>query len=229
LLKPLSRVKITIDNITDGTQEVVYSDSNGQFTIDLLPGKRYKVIAENDKYFANSENINTIDKNSNEDISVIFEMTTLEISKTDGDGDGDGDDDDDDGKGEDKGDDDSDGWVTYPVPNIYWDYNKWDIRSDAEPYLMEIVKLFRDNNDLDIEIQSHCDCRGGHFFNDQLSKKRARAVVDYLVSKGVPRKMLKSKGYGERRLLNECNDGVECPEEKHQKNRRTEFIVTGKK
>jgi outer membrane protein OmpA-like peptidoglycan-associated protein/tetratricopeptide (TPR) repeat protein len=240
-LKPLEGVKITIQNITDGTEEVVYSDRNGQFTLDLLPGKRYKLIAEDDAYFANTQSVDTSDMNSSEDIEVIFEMTPLVVSDGgDGDGDGDGDPDGsgdgdgpgssgDGGEGDDDDDDDDDDDVVYPVPNIHWDYNKWDIRPDAEPYLMEIVKLFRDNKNLDIVINSHCDCRGGHFFNDQLSKKRARAVVDYLIAKGVPRKMLKSKGYGERQLLNDCKDGVECSEEKHQENRRTEFIVTGKK
>lgn len=246
LLKPLEGVKITVQNITDGTSDVVYSGPDGKFTMDLLPGKRYKVVAEDNSYFANSEDINTMDKVSSEDISVIFEMTPLSISggdddddDDDGSGSGSGDDDDDDdddggsaSTGGDDDDDDDDGkgeLVTYPVPNIHWDYNKWDIRPDAEPYLMEIVKLFKDNKDLDIQIHSHCDCRGGNFFNDQLSKKRARAVVDYLVAKGVPRRMLKSKGFGERKLLNGCKDGVECSEEKHQENRRTEFIVTGRK
>jgi outer membrane protein OmpA-like peptidoglycan-associated protein len=50
-----------------------------------------------------------------------------------------------------------------------------------------------------------------------------------MVKKGVPRSIIVSKGYGERELLNNCTDGVFCEETLHEENRRTEFIVTGKK
>jgi spermidine/putrescine transport system substrate-binding protein len=87
----------------------------------------------------------------------------------------------------------------------------------------------RDNPDLRFELRSHTDCRGSYEYNDDLSAKRAKAATDYLVKKGVPRSIIVSKGYGERELLNECKDGVFCDEKKHEENRRTEFIVTGKK
>ena len=117
----------------------------------------------------------------------------------------------------------------YDIPEIHWDYNKWDIRDDALPYLDQLVKLFRENNNLKFELRSHTDCRGSLEYNDDLSQKRAKAVTDYLVKKGVSRGSLMSKGYGERELLNDCTDGVFCDEAKHEVNRRTEFIVTGKK
>jgi outer membrane protein OmpA-like peptidoglycan-associated protein len=59
-----------------------------------------------------------------------------------------------------------------------------------------------------------------------LSNRRAHAAVDYLVSKGISRSRLKSKGYGETKLLNKCADGVQCTEEEHKVNRRTEFKFT---
>jgi outer membrane protein OmpA-like peptidoglycan-associated protein len=117
---------------------------------------------------------------------------------------------------------------TYLVSNIYWDYNKWNIRSDAEPFLDELVKKFKDNPNLKVELQSHCDCHGSDAYNDDLSQKRANALVEYLVAKGVSRSMFISKGFGERKLINECKDGVECTDEQHQQNRRTEFIVLKK-
>lgn len=115
------------------------------------------------------------------------------------------------------------------MPNIYWDYNTWEIRPDAQPYLDDLVKLFRNNQNLKFEIRSHCDCRGSVEYNDDLSSKRAKAVTEYLITKGVPRSIIVSRGYGERELLNECSDGTFCEESKHQENRRTEFIVTDKK
>jgi len=217
---PIGGAKITIMNLTDGTEEVIYSDENGEFAYPLQPGKNYRVKIEDDGHFAQTKEISTIGKTSSEEIPLIFEMKQLivsnpvDIGNPNGSGTG--------------GNLDKDGEFAYAVPNIYWDYNKWDIRPDAEPYLNQLVKLFKDNPNLKVEIRSHCDSRGSYPFNDELSQKRATAVVDYVISKGVKRSMMISKGMGERKLVNKCKDGVECSEEEHQKNRRTEFLVISK-
>lgn len=105
----------------------------------------------------------------------------------------------------------------------------WSIRADAEPYLNQLVKVLKDNPALTVQIQSHCDCRGSNGFNDALSQKRADAVVEYLISKGIPRAKLQSRGLGKRKLLNDCNcRRTECSDAKHAENRRTEFIVVAK-
>lgn len=114
------------------------------------------------------------------------------------------------------------------IPNIYYDFNKWDIRDDAAAVLdTTIYQLLVDNPNLVIELGSHTDARGSDQFNKELSEKRAQAVVDYLVKKGIDRERLEAKGYGETQLVNECDDGVECTEEEHQRNRRTTFRVLG--
>ena len=58
-----------------------------------------------------------------------------------------------------------------------------------------------------------------------LSKRRAKAVVDYLTKEGISASRLKSAGYGETQLVNGCSNGVKCSDEDHQLNRRTEFKV----
>ena len=78
---------------------------------------------------------------------------------------------------------------------------------------------------VNIEIMSHTDSRGNDSYNMSLSQQRANAVVNYLVSKGISRSRLSSKGYGESRLVNRCSNGVECSDTDHQRNRRTEFRV----
>ena len=62
-------------------------------------------------------------------------------------------------------------------------------------------------------------------YNLKLSNERAKAAVEYLISQGIESNRLKSKGFGESKLINHCKDGVNCSEEEHQQNRRTEFIV----
>lgn len=248
---PLGGARITVQNLTDGTEKVYFTDAEGKFNIELDPNKEYRMKSDLDGYFSGSEDISTKGITESKVIKKVVEMPELVIAQNGGDngnnGNNNGGNGNDNGNsnGENNGNNNegndnnnggnnggknggSKGGV-YSVPNIFWDYNKWEIRPDAVPYLDELVKIFRNNPDLRFEIRSHSDSRGSHPFNDNLSELRAKAVVDYLISKGVPRSIVVSKGYGERELVNECADGVLCPDEKHQANRRTEFIVTDKK
>lgn len=108
---------------------------------------------------------------------------------------------------------------------IYFDSGKADIREDAEVELNKIVKALEDNPTIVIEIGSHTDSRSATKANLTLSDKRAKATVDYIISKGIDKSRLSGKGYGESKLVNKCKDGVKCSEEEHQQNRRTEFRI----
>ncbi len=228
---PLGGARITVQNLTDGTEKVYFSDGDGKFSIDLEPGKDYKVKTDLDGYFSQSEDVSTKGINQSKTLKKIVEMPEVYVSKDEKNGNGNGNGNEN-GNGNGNGNNNSNNGQkkgVYPVPNIYWDYNTWEIRPDAQPYLDDLVKLFRNNQNLKFEIRSHCDCRGSVEYNDDLSSKRAKAVTEYLITKGVPRSIIVSRGYGERELLNECSDGTFCEESKHQENRRTEFIVTDKK
>jgi len=210
---PLGGARIVIKNLTDGTEQMYITDGNGKFTADLVKGKDYQMISELEGYFNQTDNFNT--RGDEDPINKMVEMGELYVTDNTSTNPKDN------SKVKMKG--------IYDLPDIHWDYNKWEIRQDAYPYLDNLVKLFRENNNLKFELRSHTDCRGSFEYNDDLSAKRAKAVTDYMVKKGVPRATIVSKGYGERELLNNCTDGVFCEESLHEENRRTEFIVTGKK
>jgi outer membrane protein OmpA-like peptidoglycan-associated protein/tetratricopeptide (TPR) repeat protein len=108
---------------------------------------------------------------------------------------------------------------------IYYDIGKSDIREDAEVELNKIVKALEDNPTIVIEIGSHTDSRSAAKANLTLSDKRAKASVDYIISKGIDKSRVSGKGYGESKLINKCKDGVKCTEDEHQQNRRTEFKI----
>lgn len=209
---PLGGARIVIKNLTDGTEQMYITDGNGKFTADLVKGKDYQMISELEGYFNQTDNFNT--RGDEDPINKMVEMGEVYVTDANTNPK-------DNSKVKMKG--------IYDLPDIHWDYNKWEIRDDAYPYLDNLVKLFRENNNLKFELRSHTDCRGSFEYNDDLSAKRAKAVTDYMVKKGVPRATIVSKGYGERELLNNCSDGVFCEESLHEENRRTEFIVTGKK
>jgi outer membrane protein OmpA-like peptidoglycan-associated protein len=90
---------------------------------------------------------------------------------------------------------------------------------------LDKLVAFITENKLKIELSSHTDARGNAAYNQKLSQARAQSCVDYLIKKGVPKTSIVAKGYGETQLLNRCKDGVQCSEEEHQENRRTEIKI----
>lgn len=113
---------------------------------------------------------------------------------------------------------------SWKLNNIHYNFNKWDIRPDAQPILDSLIMLLR-MYPIRVELGSHTDSRGSVEYNDWLSQKRAESVVNYLSRHGVSRSRITATGYGERVLLNRCADGVPCSEKDHQVNRRTEVRV----
>jgi outer membrane protein OmpA-like peptidoglycan-associated protein/tetratricopeptide (TPR) repeat protein len=117
------------------------------------------------------------------------------------------------------------------IDNIYFDLGKAAIRPDASNELNKTVLLLNDNPDIIVELSSHTDCRGSVASNLALSQARAKSSVEYIISKGIDKKRITGKGYGESQLTNNCPcEGAvksTCSETEHQQNRRTEFKVTG--
>lgn len=111
------------------------------------------------------------------------------------------------------------------IKPIYFDVNKSDIRPDAALELDKIVKVMNENPNMMVELGSHTDSRGSATSNASLSERRAQASAAYIKARITNPERITGKGYGETRLFNECADGVECSKEKHQENRRTEFII----
>ncbi len=109
---------------------------------------------------------------------------------------------------------------------IFFDFDKWNIRTDAKVELENIVSVLRDNPTMVIKIESHTDSRGSDKYNMKLSDRRAKSTRDYIISRNIaPERIESAIGYGESQLLNECSNGVRCSKAKHQKNRRSKFII----
>lgn len=108
---------------------------------------------------------------------------------------------------------------------IYFDFDRYNIRPDAEIELAKILAAMRQYPELIIHIESHTDSRGNDAYNEALSEKRAQSTLEWLVGKGIDRSRLSARGYGEYQLTNQCSNGVECTEEEHQLNRRSMFII----
>jgi len=134
------------------------------------------------------------------------------------------------------------------IPNIFYDFNRWDLRAESMVQLDKLVEILNDNPTITIELGSHTDSRGGEAENQLLSQKRAQSVVDYLIVKGIAADRLTAKGYGKGtpKVVDEqmaaqhafLRNGITLTETyinslptrddqeiAHQFNRRTEFRV----
>ncbi len=111
---------------------------------------------------------------------------------------------------------------------IYFDFDLYNIREDAEYELEHIVTVMKNHPDMVIKIESHTDSRGTKLYNRNLSTNRAQSTRNYLISRGITSNRIESaKGYGEDQLLNRCDDihQKSCSEEEHQQNRRSYFYI----
>lgn len=109
--------------------------------------------------------------------------------------------------------------------DIYYDFGKSAIRKGAARDLELIVEMMKKYPSMMVELGAYTDSRGEADFNMQLSLRRAESAKNFLVQRGVEANRIKTFGYGESRLRNHCRDGVECSEDEHAYNRRTEIKV----
>jgi outer membrane protein OmpA-like peptidoglycan-associated protein/tetratricopeptide (TPR) repeat protein len=195
---PLAGVTVKLKNKDTGAEETVTTGPDGKFSFQLSRNTDYDVSGQKDNYFTNVEPVSTKGKTASEDMFVTLkiELEQMIINKP------------------------------IVLENIYYDLDKWNIRGDAAASLDKLVKTLKDNPTIKIELSSHTDSRADDNYNAVLSQKRAESAVEYLVAHGIARDRMVAKGYGESMLVNKCANGVNCTEEEHQLNRRTEFKVT---
>jgi outer membrane protein OmpA-like peptidoglycan-associated protein len=220
---PIVAAKITL--FDDQGNQVAYmeTDENGYYQINIDRNKDYKIVANQDKYIEDyreftSKNIQTelITITGNlllNPVQNVVKLAELNTNNLDYENNLMG--------------NDSTSVKNAQLKPIYFDFEKFNIRKEYALELDKIVKLMTDDYpEMVIRIEAHTDSRGTFEYNDILSTNRAKSTYNYLISKGVnSSNITEYKGYGERRLINECADGVACDEAKHQLNRRTQFIV----
>lgn len=111
------------------------------------------------------------------------------------------------------------------LSTIYFDFDKYDIRKDSEIEIEKVIAAMEKYPSLKLKVNAHTDSRGPAAYNLWLSQKRAESTVNYMIKKGISKDRLSSEGFGETRILNECAEGVLCSAQKHDINRRSEFII----
>lgn len=190
--KPLSANFELIDLATN--KPVVNATSNpgnGEFIVCLPAGKSYALNVSKDGYLFYSENFELKDSKSSSD-PVIRDVPLKPIKV-----------------GE-----------TVVLKNIFFDFNKFDLKDESKTELNKVVAFLTKNPKINIEIGGHTDNVGGKTYNQQLSEKRSKAVMDYLIGHGIAASRLSNKGYGDTAPMAD-----NASESGRAQNRRTEFKI----
>jgi outer membrane protein OmpA-like peptidoglycan-associated protein len=198
----IADAKVTLSDSSYKEKKVVTTDSEGKFYLGTVTcGEKYYIKSESTGYNT-QETPTQIETTSGKTyVPVALEKTTQAIKVGD------------------------DLAKTLNIPIIYFDLDKSFIREDAAVELAKVLDVMTQNPGMKIDVRSHTDCRNTAVYNAALSGRRAKETVAWLIEKGIDKSRLTGKGYGESKLTNKCKDGVQCTEDEHQANRRSEFIV----
>jgi outer membrane protein OmpA-like peptidoglycan-associated protein len=211
MVKGIVRDKETNEPIADATVELinasgkiinnVSSNQNGEYTFEVECEKNYSVRGSKQDYEDDVQSFSTTAVNGREQTVDLYLKNLLAVP------------------------------CEIVINPIFFDFDKWNIRTDSKYDLEHIVDVMRAYPEMKIKIESHTDRRGTMRYNDKLSDRRAKSTRDYIVSRGIAAERIVSAiGYGERRKLisDEEIDNMKTRAEKeaaHQKNRRSHFRI----
>ena len=193
----INDVSIVLKNNQMAVQKTSSTNEKGEFVFQATANTNYSIYGKKENYMSQTMTVSTKDYDRTKSLFIQLEICM----------------------------DAADCGTAIALKNIHYDLGKYFIREDAKPELNRLVQFMNDNPGVKVELSSHTDSRASNGYNQTLSQNRANAAVDYITSQGISRARLTGKGYGESKLLNRCTDGVECSEEQHQANRRTEVKV----
>jgi OmpA-OmpF porin, OOP family len=191
--KPLS-ASLVYETLPDGTEagNGISNPSDGAFKIVLPYDKNYSIRATADHYFAISENLDldSLIKAGYKEVHKDLYLVPIEVGQV------------------------------VRLNNVFFDFDKWDLRPESFIELNRVVKLLAENPSIEIEMSAHTDSRGSDEYNFKLSDNRARSVMEYIISKGIDQSRITSHGYGETKPVatNDTDEG-------RQLNRRVEFKI----
>ena len=192
---PMADVRVRMLDIINGESLTMMTGEDGKFEFKVRRDRNIQFQGSKQDMLTETVDINTHGQNTSKTYQIEMKMRPIEIDRP------------------------------IVVNNIYYDYDRWDIRPDAAEELRKLGRLFINNPDVTFELSSHTDSRASEPYNLVLSDARAKSAVDFLIRQGVDPNRITAKGYGESKLVNKCSDNVECTEDEHQQNRRTEFKV----
>lgn len=185
---------------SDGTSLSVKTGGDGMYRYELKPETKYKVSASYTGYLTKFLEVETIGLMDSKDFIGDFDFPLKSTAKP------------------------------IELKDIFYDLDKATLRPESKEELDKLIVILNENPTITIRIEAHTDTRATDSYNIDLSKRRAKSVVDYLIKAGVDKDRLSSEGFGETKVRVTDEEIAKLPsvaekEAAHQQNRRTEFSV----
>jgi outer membrane protein OmpA-like peptidoglycan-associated protein/tetratricopeptide (TPR) repeat protein len=194
--------KISLYDSTYELMATVFTDSEGKFNFGEIDcNTMYYVRVGKKNYSTKEESVAITSKSGKTNLNITSEKEQCKVAI-----------------GDDLG-------KCFGIKMIYFDLDKSNIREEAALDLAKILDVLDQYPKMKIEIRSYTDSRAAAEYNLKLSERRAESTKQWLVKNGIDESRLKAKGFGESELVNKCEDGIDCIEEEHQANRRSEFVL----
>lgn len=211
---PIANVSVKLSDKDDVQIVYVETDENGDYEINVDRDTDYIVKTNKDGYPENLVSVTTKGlPNDAKNVTVDFVISPEKQNEVIAE--------------DNETDSNDDKLIAQITTPIYFDFDSSKIRKEDTSKLANIVNLMKNKfPEMTIKIEAHTDSRGPSSYNDLLSKKRAYATYQYLISEGIDAKrIIEYKGFGESKLTNNCDGTIKCTEDDHKLNRRTNFIV----
>ncbi|MFO7719793.1 MAG: OmpA family protein, partial [Gillisia sp.] len=194
-LKPIPQTTISLLNENNEQIAFLETDEDGNYETEINRDSEYPIETRHIEYEVSTGTVNSFNTLDKEELIYNIQLDPIQD-------------------------------VDYlaEINNIYFDFDKSNIRPDAATELDKLVDLMKNKYpELIIEIGSHTDFRGSSQYNEGLANRRAKATYDYLTSQGIaPERINDYKGYGKSQPAIDCD---RCTKEEHQLNRRSIFSV----
>ncbi len=205
-LQILPNTKVSLIDANSNVMQDYVTGNDGRFLFRIYENEDYNLIGETDGYLVKRQTYSTfgrsVDPKTLKDLitNITFD-TTLVLDKKELE-------------------------KIFRLDNIYFEFDSARIQPSAAKELDKLVQLLIDNPEIKIEMGSHTDSVGSNTYNYELSQRRARSTVRYLISKGISSDRLEARGYGEEKPIarNTNPDGTDNPRGR-DRNRRTEFKI----
>ncbi len=203
---PMKNATLSLYENINGDWKLIKTNTSKSYNhfFSLDKNRTYKIVGMKDGFFSDSININTV--GIREDTVYNYSLVLNDLP-----------------------DEPEEEIITINqtirLNNIYYDFDDDKILSDAEKDLGYLLELLEKYPEMVIELSSHTDARGKDNYNEELSRRRAQSAKRWLVKRAVNPGRIRAIGYGEKKLLNQCVNGVQCTDDEHRLNRRTEFKI----
>jgi len=187
------QARIFYESLPEGEEiGTIESDPlTGEYQIILPSGKMYGYLAEAEGFISINANIDLTETKDYGELNNNLFLVPIEIG------------------------------AVVQLNNIFFGFDKYELKEASFPELQRILELMNDKQDMKISIEGHTDNIGTKAYNIKLSEKRAQAVMDYLIKKGVNKERIQSKGWGKSNPM-ASNDDEKGGREI---NRRVEFVI----